>query len=423
MPTDATTADLLSRALRAQGARRVFRAPDSLLPSLPGLVEVPVPSAELAVLLADADGRLVTGAGAGPGVAFVGERRLHLGSRPGATADQLDVVDPYALPHAVAGWALGEVFAAVELDLRLDLQAPPPAGVEPVALATATDRLVTLSPTLAGFRTVLVVGPGVVRAGEVGGVAEAATHTGAGVVATMGAVGALDPGHPAWFGVVGLQAGDPALSGLAEAELVITAGVDPAELGGAVPSSAQVLEIEPWHLAFMARHWTEPAGTPHGSALVDALAPVGRGRPAPHPRAVAAEALGAVGPEGVLAADGGVVGLWLTRGLAPCAGRVVVPSTPAPGFAAAAAVIGALDGRPTVAVVAGPADPATDRLIDLAAGMGLEVVVEEWLAPGEGEAPPEVVGSVVVRHRSVDLDATAELVSAAGPVVAWGGAA
>jgi hypothetical protein len=428
-----TVAALLARCLAAQGVSRVFRTRGHGLPDLPGLGMVDVPSDELSSILADADGRLVAAGAQRPGVALLTGDRLRLSSQPGADVPVQLLTEASSLPLAIAGWSLGEVHAAVEYELAVDLGSTPPAGLEPVAVSASSDQLVTLSPTLASFRTVLVVGPGVARAGHHAAVAEAARMTGAGVVATPGAVGVLSLDHPSWLGVVGLQVDDPVRSGLLDAELIITVGVDPAE-APELPDSAQVLDVEPWHLAMMAGHWPEPDEVPAGSDLTRALAELvsAPGDAEPLVRATG-ETLALLPDGGLVAADAGVAGLWLARGLVPSRATVVVPAHPAPGFAAAAALVAALDDRPALAVVTTPVDPLTEQLVDVAASRDLPLVVEVWGArasPGE-EGPDD--GSGLVRRlqaavgqggRSlapvpVDLDATQVLLDVAGPVVAW----
>jgi hypothetical protein len=427
-----TVLELLADCLRAQGARRVFRAPGSEIPTVPGLTEVEVPGDEVAAVLADADGRLAGGSGTGPGVALLAGRRLRLSSQPGQHVDAQQVTDPSSLPAAVAGWSLGEVHAAVELDLFVDLFAPAPPGLEALALDATSDQLITLSPTLADFRTVLLVGPGVRRAGQAAAVAEAARRTGALVVTTPGAVGTLALDDPAWGGVVGLQADDAALSGLAEAELIIAAGVDPTEAVDLVPDGAQLLDVEPWHLALMALHWPDPAEGPRSSELVRRLDELAAPPPDPSlplsPVRATVEVSEAGVDGGILAADAGPAGLWLARGLAPSAATVVVPARPARGFATAAALISGLDGRPAVAVTTAPVDPLTEALLDLAASLDVGLVLEVWGGEASWASPDEHLrrlGAAVAAtgvHRlavPVELAATRVLVEVAGSVVAW----
>jgi len=436
-------AELWSRCLRAAGVTRAFRAPGHALPAPAGVAVVDVPSAALAALLADADGRLAGAPSPRPGVALLDGRRVRLSSQPGDEVLAHPVGSADQLPGAVAGWTVGRVHAALELDLDLDLTAPCPPGVEPLTFEVADQRLVTLSPSLASMEIVLLVGAGVVRDGQVPGVADAARLTGARVVATPAALGVLPLDHPAWSGVVGLQAADAALSGLAAAELLVVAGLDDAEAADLLPDAAQVLEVEPWHLGLMALHWPEAASpaagegdAAAGATLVGRLAELaGAHRGAEqvplHPVRAVADLASVLDPEELVLADPGPAGLWLQRGVvARPAGSVVVPALPVHGFAAAGALVAGLDGRPAVAVVTAPTDPATDAVLDLAAALGATVVCEVWGEEADWDAPSEHRSRLVgARHEGgvqrlpvpVDLAATRELVDLAGPVTAWSG--
>src|SRR6185436_20489329 len=73
---DSTVADLLGRCLEALGATRVFGSSASGISGVPGLRHVLVEDPALAVLLADASGRI----GRGPGVALLPGGVLRLGS-------------------------------------------------------------------------------------------------------------------------------------------------------------------------------------------------------------------------------------------------------------------------------------------------------------------------------------------------------
>jgi hypothetical protein len=441
--SDPTIADLLARCLRAAGVRRAFRADGSTLPPLAGIEVLDVGDPAMASLLADADGRLATGAGASPGLALLPGRRLRLSSSPGEEVLALPVLSADVVPSAVAGWTLEAVHAAVELeiDVDLDLGAPTPPELDPLTLDASSAPLVRLSPTLAEVSIVIVVGPGVVRDGQVDGVAEAARRTGARVVATPGALGVLPLDDPAWSGVVGLQADDPRLSGVVDAELLVLVGIDPVEAAAVVPPDAQVLEVEPWHLAFMAHTWPEreAAPLPDGDAeprgrLVEGLAHVARaGRTSDavplHPVRALADLFDVVEPDALVLADAGPAGLWLTRGVrSRPAGSAVVPARDVPGFAVAGAVVAGLDHRSAVALVTAPVDPMSEALLDLGARFGVDLTCVVW----DGEAAPPDASEhrerlVGARHEGgvqrvavpVDLAATQELIDLAGPVVAW----
>jgi hypothetical protein len=435
--TDTTTvAGLYSRCLRAAGVVRAFAAPGHGLPRPDGIRIIDVASAELAVLLADADGRLSGAPEARPGLALLPGPRIRLGSQPGEVCDawELDEID--ALPAAIAGWSFGQVHASVEIELLLDFDAPVRADLEPITFNPG-DQLMRLSPSLAPFDTVIVVGPGVVRDGQAAGVLEAAERIGAGVVCTPGAFGVMPIDHPLWRGVVGLQADDAELAGVSDAELVIIAGIDSAEIGSVIPADAQVLEVEPWHLGLMAHHWPEPdSGQDHsvGSALVAALATlVGKGRhddSVPlHPVRAVMDVIEVLGPDAFVAVDPGPAALWMGRGLvAAPAGQVVIPGLPVKGFAVAAALVAGLDSRPALAIATAPTDPYTDELLDLAAGLDISIVLEVWGAEAAWEQSSDhragLVGAmreggISVLAAPVDFGTTAELLDIAGPVDAW----
>jgi hypothetical protein len=430
-------AALVSQCLRAAGVTRAFRAPGHALPAPAGIEVIDVPEAGLAVLLADADGRLATAPSPRPGLALLEGRRIRLSSQPGEEVLAHPLTEVEQIPGAIAGWTVGQVHAALELEIDVDLSAPCPPEVTPLTFDSDDPRLTTLSPSLASMRIVIVVGPGVVRDGQVAGVAEVARLSGASVVATPGALGVLRPGDPGWSGVVGLQAADVALSGLASAELVVVAGLDDAEALDLLPDTAQVLEVEPWHLPLMAAHWPEPApAVEAGRALVEGVAAVadrhrGDDTLPLHPVRAVADLASVLDPEELVVADPGPAGLWLQRGVVTRpAGSVIVPAFPVHGFAAAAALVAGLDGRPAVAVVTSPTDLATEALLDLAAALGLTVICEVWGADAAWQSASEHRERLVgARHEGgvqrlavpVDLAATRELVELAGPVSAWTG--
>lgn len=436
-----SVADLLARCLRAAGVTRAFRSDDSTLPALSGIDVIEVGDPVLASLLADADGRLAEPGRTHPGLALLPGRRLRLSSSPGEEALAEPVLDASVLPGAIAGWSLNATHAVLELDLDLDLGAPAPPDLEPLVLDQSAVPLVRLSPTLGDLAMMIVVGPGVVRAGEVEGVAEAARRTGARVVATPGALGVLPFDHPAWCGIVGLQADDPRLSGIVDAELVILVGIDPAETVGVVPPDVQVLEVEPWHLAFMAHTWpdrqegsSEVEAEVDGRALVEALALIaetGRaslGAPL-HPVRALADLFEVVDAETLVLADAGPAALWLGRGvLRRATGTVVIPARPVPGFAVAGGVIAGLDRRSAVALVTTPVDPVTDALLELAARLDVDVTCAVWSDDVTLTDVADHRGRLVgARHEGgvqrlpvpVDLAATRDLLELAGDVVAW----
>jgi len=431
VPTSESVASLVSRCLRAVGATRAFAAPGHDLESLEGLALIPVATEAAAIALADADGRLSIAPDARPGVALLPGRRVRLSSQPGEETQALSI-GVEDLPAAIAGWSLGRVFGAVEIELPADLFAEAPEGAQPLVLQRS-DQLLRLSVGLADFRTMIIVGPGVLRDGVAADVADFVTRTGAGVMTTMGAIGVVPFDHPSWCGVVGIQVDDPALGGLDACELVIAVGVDDEELGESLPMNAQLLEVEPWHLPFLATDWPAIESIAAPSSLVEACAAVfgdhreATGSPL-HPVRAVLDVFDAIDPDVQVYVDSGPAGFWFARGVVPMPmGRVVVPARAADGFAISAAIVSALDGTRSVAITM-PGSSLENELLDLAAALDLGIVVEQWGDDVVGGDPSQHRANLVaamsdsglsVTGVSVDLAAAAELVDLAGPVVAW----
>lgn len=431
VPTSESVASLVSRCLRAVGATRAFAAPGHDLESLEGLALIPVATEAAAIALADADGRLSIAPDARPGVALLPGRRVRLSSQPGEETQALSI-GVEDLPAAFAGWSLGRVFGAVEIELPADLFAEAPEGTQPLVLQRS-DQLLRLSVGLADFRTMIIVGPGVLRDGAAADVADFVTRTGAGVMTTMGAIGVVPFDHPSWCGVVGIQVDDPALGGLDACELVIAVGVDDEELGESLPMNAQLLEVEPWHLPFLATDWPAIESIAAPSSLVEACAAVfgdhreATGSPL-HPVRAVLDVFDAIDPDVQVYVDSGPAGFWFARGVVPVPiGRVVVPARAADGFAISAAIVSALDGTRSVAITM-PGSSLENELLDLAASLDLGIVVEQWGDDVDGGDPSQHRANLVaamsdsglsVTGVAVDLGAAAELVDLAGPVVAW----
>jgi hypothetical protein len=364
------------RCLRVVGVPRCFGDV-----GLPGLAHHRVDDAELACLLADADGRISFGFGA----ALVdGGRRLRLGGAPGVTVEPAPIDSPSEVVRPAS------IPASHEYELRFDLDAPA-AGDE---MPTLARTLELRGPRSFPSATVLVAGPGAVR--EAAAVRAFAETTGIGVVNSWGAKGLFRWDDPLHYGTAGLQERDWELAGVLDAELVITVGVDPRE----GPDVAAV-SVRPSDLAEHARRWDGERREPQRPALYDRLAAVaGPLYDVESSPAHAAAALAADLPSGgLVVADPGPAGFWIARTLPTRElGSVVVPASVAPGFAAAAAHVAGLDGRPALAVTTAPVDPVTDAVL----GLG-PVDLRVW---GSDEWP-------------VDFSLARLLVEVAGPVVAW----
>lgn len=239
----------------------------------------------------------------------------------------------------------------------------------------------------------ILVGPGVVRDGCVDGLRAFAARVGCGVVNTWGAKGVLRWDHPLHFGTAGLQARDFELAGLAEVDVLVTSGLDPAEVTSEPwAERAQVLDIAPRALA--TAELTLPLGMRDRPALyTDLVAVVGPLYEQPGSPAARAAALAGSLPEGgCVVAEPGLVGFWVARTFPTSVPGSVVVAAVAEVAASwrAAAALGAT-GRSVALVVAAPVP------IDLP---GVTVVI--WDAA------------------NIDLDPSA-LVAVAGDIVAWGG--
>lgn len=235
----------------------------------------------------------------------------------------------------------------------------------------------------------ILVGPGVVTAGCVEGLHALATRARCGVVNTWGAKGVFRWDDPRHFGTAGLQARDFDLAGLGDVDVLITSGLDHAEVTSQPwAGRAEVIDLGPAELA----HFDEPLppGTLERPALYTALAAVvGPLYEVPgSPPARAAALAAGLAPGGLVVAEPGLVGFWIARTFPTVVpGSVLVPSSGGAAAAHHAAVAAASTGRPVTLIAAAPvALPG--------------VTVEVW-DPAE-----------------VDLDPSA-LVVVAGPIVAW----
>lgn len=395
---------LLGAALGHIGVRRLFGAPSGGLVGIDGLPHVRVQEPALAAVMASAAGKV----GPGPGAALLPDRTLMISAVPGYRSEPVVVTDAGQLMELVARWdRLGRA-AAVEVVLDLDLDQPVPADVAVLSVDDGTAGM-TLAADLRGPGLMVVAGPGVARAGRVDDLRALARAGGVSVAVTVGGTGMLAADDPWFAGVVGLQQHDAALAGLSDAHLVVLTGVDPVELPGGDSTGlwgrAQVLEVPPAHLVTLGLRWTDPGPpatnapahdvpahdlpTPGPSALAGAVAAVLLDCAGDGPSPVAAcQALGIVArADAVVAVDAGPAGVWMARvPSAASPGSVHLPGLRAPGFAMAAAMSAAFDGRPAFAVVNDPPDPVTAALLELADAWRLDLVVAAWGADAGADA-------------------------------------
>jgi Thiamine pyrophosphate enzyme, central domain len=428
-----TIAQALEARLRRLGVSRVYGEP------LAGLTHVPVDDPDLAVLLADADGRLGHHDGSGRlGAALLAGPILHLSSSPGGTSPLHAVTSAEELANALVDPPGTAVPGTLALHLDLDLDAPAPDGLvateEPERVA-----VMTLDPSLASLDIVVVVGPGVVRASSVDELRSFARTSGFGILNSWGAKGVERWDSPFHFGTAGLQARDMALGGVGDADVVIVSGLDPDETPLESLGNWVVQEVPPTQLGALATGWTASRELPERPPLYDALAKVitplyeDDGVPLSGARA-ALHLSGALPDRGIAVADPGAAGFWIARTFpTSIPNSVCVPATYTPGFAAAAAVVCALEARPCLAVTdqVGGIDGIDDvsaAVLELAESKGLAVSLQLWGADGRldsSTAHVELLAEALAGHGvridevPVDLDAIGPLEAVAGELVAW----
>lgn len=427
-----TIAALLERRLRELGVERVYGLP------LGGLRHVPVDDADLAVLLADADGRIAHHDGSGRlGAALLAGPILHLSSEPGGRAPLQTVGSAEELIDALVDPPGMVVPGTLALHLDLDLGAEVD---DALAAAVAVDRqpVITLDPSLADLALVAVVGPGVVRASAVDALEAFSRKAGVGVLNTWGAKGVERWDSPFHFGTAGLQQRDVALAGVPDADVVIASGLDPAELGVDQMGSHVVQEVPPRQLAALCHRWVASRTPPTRPALYAALAEVvvplyeTESVPLTGPRA-ALHLAGALPDRGIAVADAGPAGFWVARSFpTSIPGSVCVPAARVEGFSAAAALVCELEERPYVAVLdqspEAQVDPVSAAIVELAASLGHPVSLQLWGAAGHLDGTSAHVELLQQRIGGsgghVDLvpvavDDTAAIESVAGRIVAW----
>lgn len=428
-----TAADVLEARLRQLGVARVYGLP------LAGLQHVPVEEPDLAVLLADCDGRIAHHDGSGRlGAAHLAGPILHLSSCPGGTAplqtvgsieEALDaLVDP---PGMTLPGTLG-------LHLDFDLAAP---VIDDVAASVEPERqpVLVLDPSLAELELVILVGPGVVRSNSLEGLETLSRAAGAGVVNTWGAKGVERWDSPYHFGTVGLQERDFELAGLGAADIVIASGLDPDESPLDSLGSWVVQEVPPAQLAALTQRWPRSRRSPARPPLYDTIAavvtPLYESEQVPLTAARASLHLaGALPDRGIVVADPGPAGFWVARSLPTSfPGSVCVPATRAEGFAAAAGLVCGLEGRPCLAVsdqLEGPdgLDDTTAAILEIAEALRIPVALQLWGPRGslaDTTAHVQLLRDSLegdgVRIDDVPIDgsATDQLEAVAGPLRAW----
>lgn len=415
-----TVGELLGACLHAAGVRRVFGQP---LPGLAHLPVIPVDDPAMAALLADADGRVNQ-----LGAAWLPGQRLRLGAAPGLAVSPVRVDEVGQLPTAVARAARLDIPESAELVVPFSLGWEAPEEAIPLVPADPPGDLggvltATRDAAAEGLPVVVLAGPGVVRTGHVDALRHLAEVTGWGVLNTWGAKGVFAWDDPSHLGTAGLQERDFELAGLAEV-LVLRTGGDPREAPRARWELGQSVELHPRFLGDLAERWvgtkSTPVRPPLFTLMAELVGPRYEDESEPWNPARAAYELARTRPDGALvAADPGPAGLWIARAFPTTeVGSVVVPATRVRGFAAAAALVAALDERPAVAVTTAPVDDLTMALLELAQRLDLPLTLQVW-GDDDGERVLEGGGAVRTIGLPVDLSLTRDLIDVSGPVVAW----
>ena len=160
----------------------------------------------------------------------------------------------------------------------------------------------------------ILAGPGVVAAGCVDGLQRFARRAGCGVVNTWGAKGVFRWDDPLHFGTAGLQARDFELAGLGEVDVLVTTGLDPAEVTSTPWDGRAVKPSRSTGATSTTSARLPPGATERPALYTDLAAVVGPMYQQPgSPPARAAALAAALPDDGVLVAAPGLVGFWIAR--------------------------------------------------------------------------------------------------------------
>lgn len=330
-----------------------------------------------------------------------------------------------------------EIRFTLDPDQRVESFVPPPLAPEDNWVEPAEEEVRAVGTASC---LVLLAGPGVVRQGSVSGLHDLAVSAGVGVLNTWGAKGVFDWRSRHHLATIGLQADDFVLSGLDQADLIIATGLDQAESPDDRWRLAPALTIAPAGLAPLAERCDHNGRVPLAMPPLRArLAEVTqRGwaagtQPLPPSRATMHYGEQVAGGA-LVAADAGNAGFWVARTLGTTRlGAVIVPSTSAPGFAAACVAVSLLrhPGRPALAVIDLAQAEATAMVADAAAMLGIRVPVEAWDPDGDrldADAHRERLRRLVLGGPpagdgmctlATDPRQLSDMIDVAGPIVAW----
>jgi hypothetical protein len=353
------------------------------------------------------------------------------------------VVSDAATLAAVAP-SLAEAAAATGLVLQLDLDPEAPALTPPSSLSPAGPvaggawreaDLALAADVAAAGRIVLLAGPGVVARHAVCGLHAFAAARRLGVLNTWGAKGVFHWQSPHHWATVGLQEYDFELGGLADADLVVAAGIDEREAPPRLWARYLHRVVSPEDLSVLAAGRPGPVQAfpevPPLRSMLAAVTQAGWASSATPlaPSLVTRHYAEAMGDAGLVAADAGNAGYWVARTFGTSRlGAVFVPSGTVGGWATACVLVARLVDplRRALAVVDGPLDDLSVAVVEEAARGGVALGVEAWQEGGEEVGPDahrarlaELVWSGGTVSLATDRRQLDEMVAVAGPVRAW----
>jgi hypothetical protein len=427
--TTIPAAELWRRVALVAGVDGTYGAPFG------ALEVVPVPGA-LGTLFAAAHQR-VHGARAaahrGDGVFWL----PGLGHEPRRTIEADSAEALVAAVPALSSPGEVEIRFTLDPDQPVESLVPPPPAPDENWAEPAEDAVEAVG---AASRLVLLAGPGVVRHGSVPGLHDLAVAAGVGVLNTWGAKGVFDWRSRHHLATIGLQADDFVLSGLDRADLIIATGLDQAESPDDRWRLAPALTIPPAGLAPLAERCDHTGRVkltmPPLRARLAGVTQRGWAagtQPLP-PSRVTMHYGEQVAGGALVAADAGAAGFWVARTLGTTRlGAVIVPSTSAPGFAAACVAVSLLrrPGRPALAVIDLAQAEPTATVADAAAMLGVRIPVEAWDPDGDrldADAHRERLRRLVLGllpagnglcTLATDPRQLSEMIDVAGPIVAW----
>ena len=324
------------------------------------------------------------------------------------------------------------------LHLDLDLNEVIPEGLAPTRQVERVPVL-TLDPSLAALNMLVLVGPGVIRANALDGVRDFARSAGCGIVTSWGAKGVERWDSPFHFGTFGLQQRDAECTGMDQAEILILSGIDPEETPPHLLDGCVTQEVPPGQLHALTTAWPPSQSLPQRPGAYEQLRSVitplyeSEAVPLTPPRA-ALHMAGLLPEGGTVVADPGAAGFWLARSFPTSfPGNICIPASFTPGFAAAAALVCSLEGRPYFAVsdqIGGieGLDDVTAELLELAEELNQPVALQLWGLEGtlsNSAAHIEVLqAQLAAEHVRIDevpvnLDAIEDIERVAGELIAW----